>query len=84
MNALSVRLVIVAGVFFSNAIVFGGDGRTSISLNGTWQIDESVSATEIPKAFGHVVVVPGTANLSNPVFSDVDLFATREYLLTLA
>jgi hypothetical protein len=34
-------------------------GRTTISLNGTWEIDESVSATDIPKLFTHSVVVPG-------------------------
>ena len=73
-------LAIAASVFFSNAVVFGGDGRTSVSLNGTWQIDESVSATEMPKAFGHTVVVPGMVNQSKPSFPDVDLFASREYL----
>ena len=79
-SVLQCGLAIVAGVSLSNAIVLGGDGRTSISLNGTWQIEESVSATEIPKAFGHAVVVPGMVNLSNPSFPDVDLFASREYL----
>ena len=80
MNVLSIRLVIAAGVFLSNVIAFAGDGRTSISLNGTWQIDESVSATDVPQAFGHTVVVPGMVNLSNPAFPDVDMFASREYL----
>jgi hypothetical protein len=34
-------------------------GRKTISLNGTWEIDESVSATDIPKLLTHSVVVPG-------------------------
>ena len=50
------------------------------SLNGTWRIDESVSATDIPPAFTHTVVVPGVVHLSKPSFPDVDLFASREYL----
>ena len=75
-----IRLVIVVAVFLSHAIALGSEGRTSISLNGTWRIDESVSASDIPQAFGHAVVVPGMVNLSTPPFPDVDLFASREYL----
>ena len=56
------------------------DGRTTISMNGTWQIVESVSSDDIPTSFAHTVVVPGLANLSKPSFPDVDLFASREYL----
>ncbi len=55
-------------------------GRTTISLDGTWQIDESVSPTDMPKKFDHTVVVPGLVNLAKPGFPDVDLFASREYL----
>ncbi len=54
--------------------------RTTISLNGTWQIEESVGATEMPTAFTHTVVVPGLVNLSQPAFPQVDWFASREYL----
>ncbi len=79
-TALRIGLAIIASLFLSHGTVLGGDGRTSISLNGTWQIEESVSATEMPKAFAHTVVVPGMANLSRPSFPDVDLFASREYL----
>ena len=57
------------------------DGRTTISLNGTWQIAESVSADEIPTVFDHTVVVPGMVNLAKPAFPDVDLFASHEYLI---
>ncbi|MCF7730160.1 MAG: beta galactosidase jelly roll domain-containing protein [Akkermansiaceae bacterium] len=57
------------------------DGRTTISLNGTWQIAESVSADGIPTVFDHTVVVPGMVNLAKPAFPDVDLFASHEYLI---
>jgi len=55
------------------------DGRTTISMNGTWQITESVASNDIPTAFDHTVVVPGLVNLSKPAFPDVDFFASREY-----
>ena len=45
--------------------------RTTISLNGTWQIDESVSATEVPKSFDHTIVVPGLVSLAKPEFPEV-------------
>jgi len=56
------------------------NGRTTISMNGTWQITESVASNDIPTAFDHTVVVPGLVNRSKPAFPDVDLFASREYL----
>lgn len=57
------------------------DGRTTVSLNGTWQIAESVAADGIPTVFDHTVVVPGMVNLAKPAFPDVDLFASHEYLI---
>ena len=56
-----------------------GEGRTAVSLNGTWDIEESVQATDSPKAFTHTVAVPGLANQSKPAFPEVDLFASYYY-----
>jgi hypothetical protein len=56
-----------------------GEGRTTVSLNGTWDIEESVQATDSPKAFTHTVAVPGLVNLSKPTFPEVDLFASYYY-----
>ena len=56
------------------------EGRTTLSLNGIWQIAESVSTNDVPTAFDHTVVVPGLVNLAKPAFPDVGLFASREYL----
>ncbi len=54
--------------------------RATISLNGTWQIDESVSATEAPKEFGHTLVVPGLVSLAKPEFPEVGtVSAKRNY-----
>ena len=34
-------------------------GRINVPLGGTWQIDESVAAEEIPQSFPHVWPGPG-------------------------
>ncbi|MFM9059320.1 MAG: hypothetical protein ACKOSQ_09385 [Planctomycetaceae bacterium] len=58
----------------------GGDARrTTISLNGTWAIAESVASDDRPAAFPHQVPVPGLVNQSMPPFPEVDLFASRFY-----
>lgn len=54
--------------------------REIISLNGIWEIEESVGADEIPSQFKHTVPVPGLANLSKPEFKDVDLFDSMELI----
>jgi hypothetical protein len=53
--------------------------RTTISLDGVWQIDESVAATP-PAQYRHTVQVPGLANLAAPAFPDVDRFDSRELI----
>lgn len=54
--------------------------REIISLDGTWRIADSKSATEIPTTFAHTVPVPGLANLARPAFENVDAFYSREQL----
>jgi hypothetical protein len=56
-------------------------GRETCSLDGVWQIADSVSATEMPVAFPATVPVPGLANLAQPAFKDVDRFISRENLV---
>ena len=53
--------------------------RTTISLNGTWRIDESVSATEAPKEFGHTLVVPGLMSLAKPEFPEVGTVSANDF-----
>jgi Beta-galactosidase/beta-glucuronidase len=50
------------------------------SLEGGWEIADSVAAEEMPKEFGRTVPVPGLANLATPGFADVDRFISRENL----
>lgn len=58
----------------------GRDGRVTVSLDGNWEIQDSVASTEIPKEFAHRVPVPGLANLAQPAFAGVDLFDSRELI----
>lgn len=54
--------------------------RLTVSLDGAWEIDESVSPGDIPAAFRHQVLVPGMANLARPPFANVDQFDSRELI----
>ncbi len=40
--------------------------REVLSLNGEWEIDESVMADKRPAKFNHLVQVPGLVNTSKP------------------
>jgi hypothetical protein len=54
--------------------------RHTQSLDGTWRIADSVSATELPAEFPAYVPVPGLANQAIPHFKNVDAFISRENL----
>jgi beta-galactosidase len=64
--------LIISGTAFSQ--------RTVISLNGTWQIEQGVSPSIIPRKFDHIAEVPGLVNLAVPSFVDVDKFDGVDYL----
>jgi hypothetical protein len=83
---------LLAGIIFRTVsvaapVVAGrptSEGRTIISMNGTWQIAESVSSNDIPSTFDHTVVVPGLVNQAKPSFPEVDLFASHYYFKRFA
>lgn len=76
------RAVLVAlGVLEMSAVCLAADPRITMSLDGTWQIADSLTAGEIPTAFDHQGPVPGMANLAKPGFPDVDRFDSREFLV---
>jgi hypothetical protein len=54
--------------------------RTTMSLNGTWSIGESIKGEDIPAAFQHAGPVPGLTNLARPEFALVDQFESRELM----
>lgn len=54
-------------------------GRVTVSLDGEWEIADSVEE-QMPASFGHRVPVPGLANLARPPFAGVDRFDSRELI----
>ncbi len=59
------------------------DHRTTISLDGQWDVDDSVSPDAMPKEYTHKVPVPGLTHSAVPAFPDVDQFQSRELLWNL-
>lgn len=57
--------------------------RTTLSLDGMWQIADSAEADHQPQQFGHTVPVPGLAHSALPAFPDVDKYVTRQLLSSL-
>jgi len=62
-------------------VAFSAQGeRLTVSLNGTWEIEESREAEVVPASFLHRGPVPGLANLARPGFAGVDDFYSRELI----
>ncbi len=72
MKNLKAIIVTVLFIINGNTILCAQtvSGRSTISLNGTWQIAEG-SMDVIPKSFDHTVQVPGLVSLSKPNFKNV-------------
>lgn len=62
----------------ANALEAGS--RVTLSLDGVWQVQDSVAGDAIPDTWHHTVPVPGLANLAEPVFPDVDRYDSRELI----
>lgn len=72
------QMVLLVFVLTLPALASEPRGRETLSLDGTWQIEDSVSDSNIPASFSHTVPVPGMANLAKPSFPDVDRFVSHE------
>ena len=57
--------------------------RNTVSLDGTWQITDSVAADTQPTIYDHTVPVPGLAHSAIPTFKNVDEFQSRQLLSNL-
>ncbi len=68
-----VVLITVAAPFLS----LRATERTTLSLNGTWQIEDSKDPDAIPVSWKHTAPVPGLAHSAEPAFPQVDLFDSR-------
>jgi len=54
--------------------------RTTLSLDGQWDIADSVDADKLPAAYSHKAPVPGLAHSAVPGFKDVDEFESRQLI----
>ncbi len=55
--------------------------RVTISLNGTWDVADSLAAAPAPASYSHKAPVPGLTHSAAPPFADVDLFDSRELIV---
>src|SRR5262252_7146224 len=74
--------VIVLSLAVAFPLLMEGAERTTISLNGTWDIEDSREADSIPVAWNHRVPVPGLAHSAQPGFPQVDQFDSRMLVQT--
>src|ERR1700686_2807215 len=71
--------VILNGVTAPTPSLWATD-RTTISLNGIWQVEDSKEAEAMPVVWNHKVPVPGLAHSAEPAFPQVDQFDSRMLL----
>jgi beta-galactosidase len=57
--------------------------RTTVSLDGTWEVEDGVSETQFPGKFRHNAPVPGLVHSSTPAFAQVDEFRSKQLLSSL-
>jgi len=72
-------LLILSALIFSSCQYFDkgeGEKRKVISLNGTWQIEETNTAYKMPESFSKTVQVPGLIDLALPNGFDSVGYAT--------
>jgi len=77
MKSQAIRAVVFAAALAGAAAPAAGQ-RATLSLNGTWQIAESVAPDAAPAVFPATVAVPGLVHNSVPAFPDVDAFDSIE------
>ena len=54
--------------------------RTTLSLDGQWDVEESIQADAMPTAYHHSAPVPGLTHSAAPTFPDVDQYQTKQLL----
>jgi beta-galactosidase len=62
----------------AQAATASANGRNIISLDGVWDVAESVGADERPQVYDRRAPVPGLTHSAIPPFPDVDRFDSRE------
>jgi beta-galactosidase len=76
-NMADRRVLLLVAVL---AAPLGAVQRTTLSLDGQWDIADSVEAGDLPAAWSHKAPVPGLAHSAVPGFQDVDQFESRQLI----
>lgn len=58
--------------------------RTTVSLDGTWDVADSMAPDRMPARYDHTAPVPGLTHSSTPAFPDVDKYTTAQVISALA
>jgi len=85
MNARSAVLFLLCCclVIFPLAVTAQLAQRTTLSLDGNWDVEDSIGGAQIPAAYHHTAPVPGLAHSATPMFPDVDQYQSRQLLSNL-
>ena len=70
----------MAAVLVVLAVPHWAAQRITLSLDGQWDIADSVDAGNLPAAWSHKAPVPGLAHSAMPAFKDVDEFESRQLI----
>ena len=74
---LARKLVLLLVALTTSSLLLRAAERTTISLDGTWDIEDSKEPELIPVAWNHKAPVPGLAHSAQPAFPHVDEFDSR-------
>ena len=80
---MAMGLAMAAPVIAKTAAETGGGTRSTMSLDGTWQVEDTVDPDAMPTTFTHYVPVPGLTHSALPAFPDIDKYQTRQLLSAL-
>ncbi len=81
LNCLLSSAIVVLAVTLAAPLHLQAAQRNTISLDGTWEIEDSRDADTIPVSWSHTAPVPGLVHSSQPAFPNVDKFDSRQLIL---
>ncbi len=74
------QVKLIAFLAFAFAVSLCAAERTTISLDGQWDITDSKDPGALPSAYDHRAPVPGLAHSATPPFPHVDEFDSRQVI----
>jgi hypothetical protein len=85
MNTRSVVLFLLCCCLVISPLAVGAQSahRTTLSLDGNWDVEDSIGGAQIPAVYHHTAPVPGLAHSAIPMFPDVDQYQSRQLLSNL-